>query len=129
MAELDLARSVLAKEEAEFMRSGDAVTDTERRAAEAERALEQTRDSQAEAREGLDGRREQIVTQREHAQVEREEAAKAVDATLLALYERIPAEDGAGRVPAAWRRVRPLLHRGADAATRADPARCDHRKL
>ena len=27
MAELDLARSVLAKEEAEFMRSGDAVTE------------------------------------------------------------------------------------------------------
>src|SRR5439155_152631 len=30
MAELDLARSVLAKEEAEFMRSGDAVTEAER---------------------------------------------------------------------------------------------------
>jgi len=40
MAELDLARSVLAKEEAEFMRSGDAVTEAERKAAEAERALE-----------------------------------------------------------------------------------------
>ncbi len=32
MAELDLARSVLAKEEAEFMRSGDGVTEAERRA-------------------------------------------------------------------------------------------------
>ena len=30
MAELDLARSVLAKEEAEFMRSGDAVGEAER---------------------------------------------------------------------------------------------------
>src|SRR6266568_4725147 len=38
MAELDLARSVLAKEEAEFMRSGDAVTEAERKAAERERA-------------------------------------------------------------------------------------------
>jgi len=43
MAELDLARSVLAKEEAEFMRSGDAVTEAERKAAEAERALEEVR--------------------------------------------------------------------------------------
>ncbi len=43
MAELDLARSVLAKEEAEFMRSGDAVGEAERKAAEAERALEQVR--------------------------------------------------------------------------------------
>ncbi len=34
MAELDLARTVLAKEEAEFMRSGDAVGEAERKAAE-----------------------------------------------------------------------------------------------
>src|SRR6266853_1287216 len=60
MAELDLARSVLAKEEAEFMRSGDAVTEAERKAAEAERAS-----------------------------AERERATAAVGASLLALYERI----------------------------------------
>ncbi len=52
MAELDLARSVLAKEEAEFMRSGDAVTEAERKAAEAERALEEVRVRQAPLREG-----------------------------------------------------------------------------
>ncbi|MGH6885917.1 MAG: hypothetical protein ACREGK_07575, partial [Geminicoccales bacterium] len=51
MAELDLARSVLAKEEAEFMRSGDAVGEAERRAAEAERAVQQVREAQAAARE------------------------------------------------------------------------------
>src|SRR5881396_3453739 len=44
MAELDLARSVLAKEEAEFMRSGDAVGEAERKAAEAERALQLVRE-------------------------------------------------------------------------------------
>ena len=89
MAELDLARSVLAKEEAEFMRSGDAVTETERKAAEAEKALDELRSSQAEAREGLAGRREEIVARRETAVAEREEAARAVDAALLARYERI----------------------------------------
>src|SRR5207245_137196 len=57
MAELDLARSVLAKEEAEFMRSGDAVTESERRAAEAERALEELRARQAAARAAGAGRR------------------------------------------------------------------------
>src|SRR5258705_444483 len=57
MAELDLARSVLAKEEAEFMRSGDAVGEAERKAAEAERALEQLREAQAAEREALAGRR------------------------------------------------------------------------
>src|SRR3954468_2748025 len=61
MAELDLARSVLAKEEAEFMRSGDAETEAERRAAEAEKAVQDLRAKQAPAREGLDGRRGEIM--------------------------------------------------------------------
>jgi len=89
MAELDLARSVLAKEEAEFMRSGDAVTETERRAADAEKALEDLRDSQAAAREALGGRRDEILARREEAQAEREIAATAVLAPMLARYERI----------------------------------------
>jgi len=82
MAELDLARSVLAKEEAEFMRSGDAVAEAERRAAEAETALHELRARQAAEREALAGRRNQIAG-------EREAAAARVSATLLARYERI----------------------------------------
>jgi len=89
MAELDLARSVLAKEEAEFMRSGDAVTEAERRAAEAERALEQVREAQAAQREALAGRREAIATERERAVAVRDAATRAVSATLLNRYERI----------------------------------------
>lgn len=89
MAELDLARSVLAKEEAEFMRSGDAVTEAERRAAEAERALEELRAQQAPLREALAGRREQIMNERERAVAERDKATATVSATLLARYERI----------------------------------------
>ena len=82
MAELDLARSVLAKEEAEFMRSGDAVGEAERRAAEAEQALAHVRAQQAAEREALAGRREQIAG-------ERERAAAQVGARSLARYERI----------------------------------------
>jgi len=82
MAELDLARSVLAKEEAEFMRSGDAVTEAERKAAEAERALEEVRARQAPLREALAGKREQIAA-------ERERATATVGSGLLARYERI----------------------------------------
>jgi len=89
MAELDLARSVLAKEEAEFMRSGDAVTEAERRAAEAEQALEQIRAQQAAEREALAGRREQIAGERERAVAEREQAAARVTPAMLARYERI----------------------------------------
>jgi predicted nucleic acid-binding Zn-ribbon protein len=89
MAELDLARSVLAKEEAEFMRSGDAVGEAERKTAEAERALEQLREAQAAEREALAGRRDAIAAERERAVRDRETAAKAVGAGMLARYERI----------------------------------------
>src|SRR5881397_3934812 len=75
MAELDLARSVLAKEEAEFMRSGDAVTEAELKTAEAEAALDKVREGQASRREALAGRREALATEREQALAAREAAA------------------------------------------------------
>jgi len=89
MAELDLARTVLAKEEAEFMRSGDAVGEAERRTAEAENALQNARDAQAAQREGLAGRRQEIAAERERFAIEREQATKEVNAILLAKYDRI----------------------------------------
>jgi len=89
MAELDLARSVLAKEEAEFMRSGDAVAEAERKAAEAEAAFEEVKASQAAAREALAGKREAILAEREDAVNARDAAAGAVAAGFLSRYERI----------------------------------------
>ncbi len=89
MAELDLARSVLAKEEAEFMRSGDAVTEAERKAAEAEKSLSEVRARQAPQREAVAGKREQIAAERERAVAAREVVAAQVDGALLARYERI----------------------------------------
>ena len=89
MAELDLARTVLAKEEAEFMRSGDAVGEAERKTAEAENALDNVREAQMGQREALAGRRQAIIAERESAVVAREAAAKAVNPTLLARYDRI----------------------------------------
>ena len=89
MAELDLARTVLAKEEAEFMRSGDAVSEAEKKTAEAENALQKVRDAQSAQRETLAGRRQEIVAERESATVARERAAKGVNPALLARYDRI----------------------------------------
>ena len=89
MAELDLARTVLAKEEAEFMRSGDAVGEVERKTAEAENALQNVRDAQAAQREALAGKRQEIAAERELIAVERDGAAKRVNAVLLAKYDRI----------------------------------------
>src|SRR3954469_18797567 len=89
MAELDLARTVLAKEEAEFMRSGDAVGEAERKTAEAENALQNLRDAQGVQREALAGRRQEIIAERETAAIARVAAAKAVNPALLARYDRI----------------------------------------
>ncbi len=89
MAELDLARSVLAKEETEFMRSGDAVHDAERKTAEAEKALAAVREAQATEREQLAGRREAILADLERAQGVRGQVARAVNGALLVRYERI----------------------------------------
>jgi predicted nucleic acid-binding Zn-ribbon protein len=89
MAELDLARTVLAKEEAEFMRSGDLVTEAERRAAEAEKAVEDVREAQRPQREALAGRREAIIADRERAAAARDAATASVNAALLFRYEKI----------------------------------------
>lgn len=89
MAELDLARTVLAKEEAEFMRSGDAVTEAERKAAEAERKVEHVKEAQSPLRAGLAERRDALLSEREAAVVLRERAAGGVNTVLLTRYERI----------------------------------------
>src|SRR2546427_8246910 len=58
MAELDLARTVLAKEEAEFMRSGDAVGGAERKTAGADNALPNLREAPGAQRGALGGKRQ-----------------------------------------------------------------------
>ncbi|HEV2671473.1 MAG TPA: hypothetical protein VGU74_10285 [Gemmatimonadales bacterium] len=89
MAELDLARTVLAKEEAEFMRSGDAVGEAERKTAEAENALQNVRDAQAAQREAIAGKRQEIASARETASRAREDASRAVQPAMLVRYDRI----------------------------------------
>ena len=89
MAELDLARSVLAKEEAEFLRSGDMVTEAELKVLDAEQGLAKVREAQAPQRETLAGRREELAAQRERAMTERDAAAQRVNGGLLGRYERI----------------------------------------
>lgn len=89
MAELDLTRTVLAKEEAEFMRSGDAVHEAERKAAEAEKACHVVRDAQAAEREALAGKRETVLADLRRAQEVRTAATRGVNGALLSRYERI----------------------------------------
>jgi predicted nucleic acid-binding Zn-ribbon protein len=89
MAEIDLTRSVLAKEEAEFMRSGDAVGEAERKTAEAENVLQNILDAQASQREALASKRQEIAAERERMLAAREQASQGVTPALLARYDRI----------------------------------------
>ncbi len=89
MAELDLTRTVLAKEEAEFMRSGDAVHEAERKAAEAEKALHVVREAQEPERAALAEKREAALAELRQAQEIRTQATSGVNGTLLSRYERI----------------------------------------
>jgi predicted nucleic acid-binding Zn-ribbon protein len=89
MAEIDLTRTVLAKEEAEFMRSGDAVHEAERKAAEAEKALNVVREAQEPERAALAEKREAALAELRDAQEIRTQATSGVNGTLLSRYERI----------------------------------------
>jgi predicted nucleic acid-binding Zn-ribbon protein len=97
MAELDLARSVLVKEETEYMRSGDSIVEAQKRVKDAVKAHEAVVARQTEARAALAAKRAELVVQLEAAAVERDGATKAVKPALLVKYERIRR----GRAPAA----------------------------
>jgi predicted nucleic acid-binding Zn-ribbon protein len=89
MAELDLARSVLAKEEAEWIRSADRVQEAERRVAEIEKRMEDLRVAQAPRREQITAIQAECQERLTHARSEREEASRLVKRPLLSRYEKI----------------------------------------
>lgn len=89
MAELDLARTVLAKEEAESMRSADRVQEAERRTVDAERVVAEVRTAQAPRREAIAAGQAACADRLAEARQRRQEAAKGVKRPLLQQYERI----------------------------------------
>lgn len=89
MAELDLGRSVLAKEEAEWMRSADRVQEAEARAADAEKLVQEVREGQAARREEIEALKADCEDRLTAAQAEREAAAKQVKKPMRVRYERI----------------------------------------
>ena len=89
MAELDLGRGVLAKEEADWMRSADEVQEAELGAAEAENALAEARESQATRREEIAAARTEVRERLGIAEQGRGEVEKRVSKRFLKLYQRI----------------------------------------
>lgn len=89
MSELDLARSVLAKEEAEWIRSADNVQEAEKRVTEAQEEVDRVTEGQAPAREEIAQKTAEFERQIAAAQVIRDEAANSIQPKMLELYQRI----------------------------------------
>lgn len=89
MAELDLARSVVAKEESDWVRSADAVTLAQFKAAEEERNVAAVAEGQTPERERLAARRQELEAELAQAQQERDESATRLERPLRIRYDRL----------------------------------------
>ncbi|HET6798404.1 MAG TPA: hypothetical protein VFH40_14690 [Gemmatimonadales bacterium] len=89
MAELDLARSVLAKEEGEWVRSADAVSLLENKVKDEERNIAGLEASQAPERARLAERHAGLQQERESMARDRETTASGVDKPLRNRYDRL----------------------------------------
>ena len=89
MAELDLARTVVAKEENDWVRSSDAVTQAQFKAAEEERNLATMAEGQTPARDRLAARRSELDGELDAARQIREGTASQLDRGLRLRYERL----------------------------------------
>lgn len=89
MAELDLAKSVLAKEENEWVRSADSVTQLELRVQGEELNLKAVEAAQAPQRSELAERQARLQSERDAASHEREAAAATIEKSLRTRYDRL----------------------------------------
>ena len=89
MAELDLARSVMAKEESDWVRTADGVVQLEIRVQSEETNLQTMESSQAEERALLGQRRDALEVERAAALREREASAATIDRPLRTRYDRL----------------------------------------
>jgi len=89
MAEMDLARSVLAKEESDWVRSADSVEALQAKVEEEQRKMEGLEAEQAPRRASLASERAGLVSDREALVQDREAAATLLDRGLRIRYDRL----------------------------------------
>ncbi|HKV72883.1 MAG TPA: hypothetical protein VJN95_00070, partial [Gemmatimonadales bacterium] len=91
-AELDLARTVLAKEESDWVRVADQVTAQQAAAAAAQARVAEARAAQQPQRDEVNGRRETIEAERAVALAEREKVASGIERRLRTRYDKLRAQ-------------------------------------
>ncbi len=89
MAEMDLARSVLAKEEGDWVRSADTVDALKARIGEEEEKLGGLEAEQQPRRAELADRRVELEAERDELRRQREGAAALLERTLRTRYDRL----------------------------------------
>lgn len=89
MAELDLARSVLAQEESEWVRMSETVQGLEEQVAEGTEELEALKKAQEPERAELLTRETKILEEQEEAQKDREDCADKLEKALRIKYDRL----------------------------------------
>ncbi|MEO6068284.1 MAG: hypothetical protein ABIQ41_09940 [Gemmatimonadales bacterium] len=89
MAELDLARGVLVREEGEWIKLADQVKASELRATQVEAEVDLVREGQSEVRTALAARRSDVEHERSVGAKLREDSGKLVEKGLRTRYERL----------------------------------------
>lgn len=89
MADVELARSILAQEESEWLRLAEEATQREELVGQAEVRLAEVEAEQATVREELQGRIDAASVEHEAAQAERDASAGALDRGLRTRYDRL----------------------------------------
>jgi predicted nucleic acid-binding Zn-ribbon protein len=89
MAEMDLARQLMGKEEIEWIRAAEGVGGVEAQAAEEERRYEEFQASQLPRREALAAQRRELAAERALRVGEREEKAGLLERSLRMRYDRL----------------------------------------
>jgi predicted nucleic acid-binding Zn-ribbon protein len=89
MAELDMARGVLAKEEADWLRSADELQEAEDLVAEADLRVEELKEAQKPKREEAAAKSTEYLAELEEARARRAEATKGIEHKILQYYDRI----------------------------------------
>ncbi len=87
--ELDLARSILAKEEAEWIRVAEQIANAEAQVQEGEKRFGMLQEAQVTARTEIAGRQAAAVERRQVALTARAGVAAAVEQSLRIRYERL----------------------------------------
>ena len=89
MAELDLARGVLVREEGEWVKLADQVKSSDLRATQVEAEIAIVLEGQSEMRTSLEARKSDIEKERSVAAAARDASAKSVEKGLRTRYERL----------------------------------------